>query len=71
MEGSGRPSSSTSEINTARIGKLIQNGRWVTLCEISSELRLSHGCMQHVVSDVLRYSKTVLWKHLPRPGSMN
>ncbi|GFV48961.1 histone-lysine N-methyltransferase SETMAR [Trichonephila clavipes] len=39
--GSGRPSSSTTEITTARIGKIIQNVRRVTLREISSDLGLA------------------------------
>ncbi|GFW97103.1 hypothetical protein TNCV_2697251 [Trichonephila clavipes] len=60
MAGSSRPSSSTTEINTARIGEMIQNARRLTLCEISSELALSYGTVQHIVSDVLRYSKTLL-----------
>ncbi|GFU60687.1 hypothetical protein TNCV_2754471 [Trichonephila clavipes] len=55
----GRPSSSTTEINTARI-ETIQNDRWVTLSKISLELGLSYGSVQHIVSDVLRCSKTVL-----------
>ncbi|GFV05224.1 hypothetical protein TNCV_224371 [Trichonephila clavipes] len=54
MTGSGWPCSSTTEITTARIGEMIQNDRRVTLLEISSELGLSYGSMQHIVSDVLR-----------------
>ncbi|PRD23604.1 UNVERIFIED_CONTAM: hypothetical protein NCL1_45931 [Trichonephila clavipes] len=69
--GSGRPSSSTTEITRARNGEMIQNNRRVTLSEISSELGLSYGSVQHIVSDVLRYSKTVLRNHPPRPGSMD
>ncbi|GFW16853.1 hypothetical protein TNCV_2759811 [Trichonephila clavipes] len=59
MARSGRHSVSYSvtEINTARIGELIQNDRRVTLLEISSELGLSYNNLQHIVSDVLRYSK--------------
>ncbi|GFW97150.1 hypothetical protein TNCV_631551 [Trichonephila clavipes] len=41
MAGSSRPSSSTTEINTARIGEMIQNARRLTLSEISSELGLN------------------------------
>ncbi|GFX36322.1 histone-lysine N-methyltransferase SETMAR [Trichonephila clavipes] len=59
MTWSGRPSSSTTEITTARIGEMIQNDRRITLREISSELRLSYGRVEHIISDVLRYSKTV------------
>ncbi|GFT28830.1 hypothetical protein TNCV_3585461 [Trichonephila clavipes] len=55
-----RPSSSTTENTTARIGEMIQNDRRVTVGEIPSELGLSYGSVQHIVSDVLRYSKTVL-----------
>ncbi|GFV25053.1 hypothetical protein TNCV_885191 [Trichonephila clavipes] len=54
--GSGRPSSSTTEITTARIGEMIQIDQWVALREISSELELSYGSVQYIVSDVLRYS---------------
>ncbi|GFX29871.1 uncharacterized protein TNCV_4750001 [Trichonephila clavipes] len=43
MAGSRRPSSSTTEISTARIGEMIQNDRRVTLHEISSELGMSYG----------------------------
>ncbi|GFV48098.1 histone-lysine N-methyltransferase SETMAR [Trichonephila clavipes] len=56
MAGSSRPRSSTTETNTARIEEIIQNDRRVSLREISSE----QGSVQHTVSDVLRYSKTVL-----------
>ncbi|GFT67230.1 transposable element Tcb1 transposase [Trichonephila clavipes] len=52
------------------IEEKVQNDRRVTLSEISSELGLSCGRVQHIVSDVLRYSKTVLGKHPPRPGSI-
>ncbi|GFY02986.1 hypothetical protein TNCV_979911 [Trichonephila clavipes] len=60
MIGSDRPSSSTTEINKTRIGEMIQNDRRVKSREISSELGLSYGRVQHIVSDVLRYFKTVL-----------
>ncbi|GFW26589.1 histone-lysine N-methyltransferase SETMAR [Trichonephila clavipes] len=53
MAGNGRPSSSTTEIKTARIEEIIQIGRWVSLREISSELRLSYGIVQHIVFGVL------------------
>ncbi|GFX38060.1 histone-lysine N-methyltransferase SETMAR [Trichonephila clavipes] len=59
MTGSGRPSSSTTKINTARIEEMIQNYRRVNLHEILSELGLSYGTVQHIVSDVLRYSKAI------------
>ncbi|GFW14737.1 hypothetical protein TNCV_1562001 [Trichonephila clavipes] len=57
---SSRSSSSMTEITMARIGEMLQNGRWVTLREISSELGQSYGSVQHIVSDVLPYSMTVL-----------
>ncbi|GFV06255.1 hypothetical protein TNCV_4589141 [Trichonephila clavipes] len=60
MTGNGRPSSSMTEINTARVQEMIQNDQQVTLSEISSELGLSYGRVQHIVSNVLRYSKTML-----------
>ncbi|GFX60315.1 uncharacterized protein TNCV_4740711 [Trichonephila clavipes] len=50
---------------------MIQNDRRLTLREISSELGLSYGAVQHIVSDVLRYSKTVQRNHPWRPGSMD
>ncbi|GFS71668.1 hypothetical protein TNCV_4270601 [Trichonephila clavipes] len=53
MSRSSRPSSSTAEINTARIEEKIQNDRWGCLSEISSELVLSYGSVQHIVLDVL------------------
>ncbi|GFX75327.1 histone-lysine N-methyltransferase SETMAR [Trichonephila clavipes] len=60
MAGSGRPSSSMTEITTTRIGEMTQNNRRITLCGISSELGLSNDSVQFIVSDVLRNSKTVL-----------
>ncbi|GFX91112.1 hypothetical protein TNCV_3222731 [Trichonephila clavipes] len=60
MTGNCGPSSSTAEINTARIEETIQNDGRVILREISSELGLIYGSKQHNVSEVLRYSKTVL-----------
>ena len=62
---SGRPSSSTTEINTARVEEMIQNDRRVTLRAIASELGLSYGTVQRIVSDVLRYSK-VCARWVPR-----
>ncbi|GFW16969.1 uncharacterized protein TNCV_2760971 [Trichonephila clavipes] len=43
-----RPSSSTTEITTARIGEMIQNDRRVNLCELLSELGLSYDSVQHI-----------------------
>ncbi|GFT93585.1 histone-lysine N-methyltransferase SETMAR [Trichonephila clavipes] len=60
MARNGWPSFSTTEITMARIGERIQNDQWVTLREIWSELGMSYGNVQHIVSDALRYSKTVL-----------
>ncbi|GFU20285.1 histone-lysine N-methyltransferase SETMAR [Trichonephila clavipes] len=57
MVESGQLSSSTAEINTSRVEKMIQNDRRVTLREISSELGLSYCSVQRIVSDVLPYSK--------------
>ncbi|GFW01145.1 hypothetical protein TNCV_1763831 [Trichonephila clavipes] len=60
MTGSGRPSSSTTEINTTRIEEIIQNGRWVTLREISSELGLSYGSISFLMCcDISR-----LWREI-------
>ncbi|GFX14463.1 hypothetical protein TNCV_1616461 [Trichonephila clavipes] len=57
--GSERPPCSSMH----EIEEMIQNDQRVILSEISSDLRLSYGTMQHIISDVLRYSKTVLRKH--------
>ncbi|GIY78641.1 histone-lysine N-methyltransferase SETMAR [Caerostris darwini] len=65
MAGSGRASSSTTETNTARVEEMIQNDRRVTLREILSELGLNFGNVQHIVSDVLLYSK-VCARRVPR-----
>ncbi|GFV07707.1 histone-lysine N-methyltransferase SETMAR [Trichonephila clavipes] len=46
-----------TEINTSRVEEMIQNARWVTLSETPSELGLSYVSVQHIVSDVLQYSK--------------
>ncbi|GFU64467.1 histone-lysine N-methyltransferase SETMAR [Trichonephila clavipes] len=50
----------TAKSFTEQIDEMIQNNRRVTLREISSELRLSYGSVQHTISDVLRYSNSVL-----------
>ncbi|GFS90676.1 histone-lysine N-methyltransferase SETMAR [Trichonephila clavipes] len=60
MIRSSRPSSSTTAISTARIEEMIQNDQRVTLRKISLELGLSHGSVQRIVSNVLRYSNAVL-----------
>ncbi|GFT62976.1 histone-lysine N-methyltransferase SETMAR [Nephila pilipes] len=57
MEASGRPSSSRTDINTARVEEIIQRDRRVTVREIASELDLSYGNVQRIVTDELRYSK--------------
>ncbi|GFS86866.1 histone-lysine N-methyltransferase SETMAR [Nephila pilipes] len=57
MEASGRPSSSRKDINTARVEEIIQRDRRVTVREIASELDLSYGNVQRIVTDELRYSK--------------
>ncbi|GFX89608.1 hypothetical protein TNCV_73011 [Trichonephila clavipes] len=59
MTGSGRPSSLPTEIYMVRLEEMIQNDRWLTLRENSSELGLSYGSMQFIVSHVMRYSRTV------------
>ncbi|GFT41148.1 histone-lysine N-methyltransferase SETMAR [Nephila pilipes] len=58
MEASGRPSSSRTDINTARVEEIIQMDRRVTVLEIASELDLNYGNVQRIVTDELRYSKT-------------
>ncbi|GFS81889.1 histone-lysine N-methyltransferase SETMAR [Nephila pilipes] len=57
MEASGRPSSSRTDINTARVEEIIQRDRRVTVREIASELDLSYGNVQRIVTAELRYSK--------------
>ncbi|GFT81049.1 histone-lysine N-methyltransferase SETMAR [Nephila pilipes] len=57
MEASGRPSSSRTDINTARVEEIIQRDRRVTVREIASELVLSYVNVQRIVTDELRYSK--------------
>ncbi|GFT63953.1 histone-lysine N-methyltransferase SETMAR [Nephila pilipes] len=57
MEARGRPSSSRTDINTARDEEIIQRDRRVTVREIASELYLSYGNVQSIVTDELRYSK--------------
>ncbi|XP_035208133.1 uncharacterized protein LOC118182851 [Stegodyphus dumicola] len=65
MEASGRPSSSRTDINTARVEEIIQRDRRVTVREIALELDLSYGNVQRIVSDELRYSK-VCARWVPR-----
>ncbi|KFM63570.1 Histone-lysine N-methyltransferase SETMAR, partial [Stegodyphus mimosarum] len=57
MEASGRPSSSRTDIDTARVEEIIEGDRRVTVREIASELDLSYGNVQRIVTDKLRYSK--------------
>ncbi|GFU18576.1 esterase OVCA2 [Nephila pilipes] len=65
MEASGRPSSSRTDINMARVEKIIQRDRRVTVREIASELDLSYGNVQRIVTDELRYSKIRILLLLP------
>ncbi|GFT04012.1 histone-lysine N-methyltransferase SETMAR [Nephila pilipes] len=65
MEVSGLPSFSRTDINTARVEEIIQRDRRVTVCEIASELDLSYGNVQRIVTDELRYSK-VCARWVPR-----
>ncbi|GFV30735.1 hypothetical protein TNCV_2468421 [Trichonephila clavipes] len=51
MAGKGRPNSSMTEINTARIEEIIKNDQMLSLSEISSDLRLSYGSV-HDFCDV-------------------
>lgn len=62
---SGRPSSTTTELNTVRVDEMIQNDRRVTVRAITAELGLSYGTVQRIVTDVLRYSK-VCARWVPR-----
>ncbi|GFS52909.1 histone-lysine N-methyltransferase SETMAR [Nephila pilipes] len=57
MEASCRPSSSRTDINTARVEEIIQRDRRITVREIASELDLSYGNVQRIVADEVRYSK--------------
>ncbi|XP_035216035.1 uncharacterized protein LOC118189495 [Stegodyphus dumicola] len=57
MEASSIPCSSRTVINTARVEEIIQRDRRVTVREICSELDLSYGNVQRIVTDELRYSK--------------
>ncbi|GFU22986.1 histone-lysine N-methyltransferase SETMAR [Nephila pilipes] len=69
MEASGRPSSSRMDINTARVVEIIQRDRRLTVREIASELGLSYGNVQCIVTDELRYSK-VCARWIPRNSGM-
>ncbi|GFU22156.1 histone-lysine N-methyltransferase SETMAR [Nephila pilipes] len=62
MEASGRPSFSRTNINTARVEEIIQRDRRVTVRKIASELDLSYGNVQRIITDELRYSKMRLTK---------
>ncbi|GFT33101.1 histone-lysine N-methyltransferase SETMAR [Nephila pilipes] len=59
MEASGRPRSSRTDINTVRVEEIIQRDRRVTVREIASELDLSYGNVQRIITDELRYSKVL------------
>ena len=62
IEVCGHPSSSRTDINTARVEEIIQRDRRVTVCEIASEVDVSYGNVQRIVTDELRYSKVcVRW----------
>ncbi|GFS79638.1 histone-lysine N-methyltransferase SETMAR [Nephila pilipes] len=54
MEASGRPSSSRTDINTARVEEIIQRDRRETVREIASELDLSYGNIQRIVTDATK-----------------
>ncbi|GFT55002.1 histone-lysine N-methyltransferase SETMAR [Nephila pilipes] len=64
MEASGLPSSSRTDINTARVEEIIQRDRRVTVPDIASELEMSYGNVQRIVTDELRYSKRKLIRTL-------
>ncbi|XP_035228987.1 histone-lysine N-methyltransferase SETMAR-like, partial [Stegodyphus dumicola] len=53
------------DINTPRVEEIIQKDRRVTAREIASELNLSYGSVQRIVTDELRYSK-VCARWVPR-----
>ena len=57
LKASGRPSSSRTDINAAHVKEIIQRDRRVTVHAIASELDLSYGNVQRIVTDELRYSK--------------
>ncbi|XP_035228570.1 uncharacterized protein LOC118200722 [Stegodyphus dumicola] len=65
MEASGRRSSSRTDINTVRVEEIVQRDRRVTVREIASELDLSYGNVQPILTDELRYSK-VCARWVPR-----
>ncbi|GFT48314.1 histone-lysine N-methyltransferase SETMAR [Nephila pilipes] len=69
MEASGRPSSSRTNSNTARVEEIFQRDRRVTVRKIASKLDLSYGNIQHIVTDELRYSK-VCARWVPRALSV-
>lgn len=64
-ESGGRLNSLTTEINIVRVEEIIQNDRRVTVHTIASELGLSYGTLQHIISDMLQYSK-VCSRWVPR-----
>ncbi|GFT73823.1 histone-lysine N-methyltransferase SETMAR [Nephila pilipes] len=59
MKASGRPSSSRTDINTARVEEIIQRDRRVTVREIASELDLSYGtCLSMILQFVVHKEST-------------
>ncbi|GFW62368.1 hypothetical protein TNCV_290421 [Trichonephila clavipes] len=59
MAGSVWSNSSKTEITTTPIAQMIEKDLRVTLRELPSEVGLSYGSVQHIVFDLLQYSKTV------------
>src|ERR1043166_8304979 len=62
---SGRPSTATTDLNTARVEELIQDNRRITIRHMTEELGMSFGSVRHILHDILQYRK-VCSRWVPR-----
>ncbi|XP_035212130.1 protein GVQW3-like [Stegodyphus dumicola] len=66
MEASGRPSSSRTDFNTARVEEIIQTDRQVTVREIAAELDLNYGNVQPMSCDIPKFVPAGFHVRCPR-----
>ena len=68
-EGAGRPSTSTTDDNTERVGDLVLLDRWLTIDEVANRLQISHGSAYEIIHNWLGFHK-VLARWFPKQLTM-
>ena len=60
LPGSSRPSTSSTEVNIAKVKKMVTENRYLSLREIAAELSMSHESNRTILNDCLDMKRVAI-----------